>query len=276
MSMKKSTTKIGVFALVAILAVSTVVVALSQSAIAAPANKSAFGDDTTTAVLNSSSEPGLGNFETIVAGTIKTSSPSDLLVRHDQECAIYTGLNLDKNNEELTSAIREDVRLKVTGADGVERFINPVPLGDEGTSSTETDSTSDVSLTMCGRAYGIDTNILSTIADLCDWAAVIEGQEVCPEAEPYFKTFISTKATHGWSWVVPNMGPGVHTIEVQAMLVNELAEISNQDDTKTKGPNSNTDSTCKNNAGADCTDTILAVGNKSLIITEEKFSSSVE
>ena len=98
--MTKTTTKYGIAALVAILAMSTVAIALSQSAVAAPANKSSFGGGGVGAIASD------GSFHTIVAGQIKTSTHSDLLVTHNQECTIHTGLNLDKNNQDLTSAVR--------------------------------------------------------------------------------------------------------------------------------------------------------------------------
>jgi hypothetical protein len=261
--MKNSTTKFGIVALVAILTVSTVLVALSQEVVAASANKSAFGDNTIVAI------PDTNTFQTIASGTIKTSTPSDLLVRHDQECAIHTGLNLDTTNDDVTSAIREEVRLRVTDADGTnERFISPVPLGPEGTTDTDEDST--VSVTMCGRAYHIDTNVLDAILELC---AIAEDTDpdtqtvTCDDSEPVFNSFIATKAAHGWSWVVPNLGQGDHIIEVQAKLFNDLDNISGKG-----GPKH--EQKC-NDGSLDCVDTMLSIGKKSLIITEEKFSSDI-
>ena len=72
-----------------------------------PANKTSVGDN-----------PGIGSnlmvavsptdgeyWYTIVYGTIKTSSTSDLVVSHNQECAIHTGLNLDQNIELATDTV---------------------------------------------------------------------------------------------------------------------------------------------------------------------------
>ena len=253
-------TTFGIAALVAVLAMSTVAIALSQSAVAAPANKSAFGGEGVGAI------PDDGKFYTIVSVTIKTSTPSDLLVKHNQECSIHTGLNLDKNNEDLTSAIREDVRLKVTTASGEVRYINPVPLYDE--------KEEYAAVTMCGQAYHIDTNILSTIFELCEFTKLLnDGTPVCTGEEPFFESYIRTKAAHGWDWVVPNLGAGVHTIEVQAALIYGLEGL---DTTNEKGnkPASNTED-CINEKGEPCVDTILEVGKRSLIVTEEKFSSDI-
>jgi hypothetical protein len=287
MAMKKPTTKfgmVGIFALVAILATSTVVLAFSQSAVAAPANKTAFGASSGLA-LASVQDPDFQKFKTIVSGTIKTSSPSDLLVTHDQECAIHTGLNLDTSNDDATSAIREDVRLKVTGADGIVRFIDPTPLGDEGRyvaaggEEADDDTTSKESLTMCGRAYHIDTNILEQIWELCGYVEGINPDEnnlTCDTTEPIFNSFIATKQAHGWSWVVPNMGSGVHTIEVQAKLVDSLADITLKGKKTTNTDNSKCSLSALNpDPTADCVDTVLEVGKRTLIITEQKFSSDI-
>ena len=255
----------GIVALVAILAVSTVLVALSQPAAAAAANKSAFGDDTVAAI------PDFVEFQTISSGMIKTSAPSDLLVRHDQECSIHTGLNLDLDNEDATSAIREEVRLKVFDLDENEeevnvRYISPVPLGGE--TSIEADAES---VTMCGRAYHIDTNILTKIAELCMIAEGVDTtqQEVdCDDTDPVFNSYVASKAAHGWSWVVPNLGSGEHHVDVQAKLFNELDNISGKGNPKH-------DNKCEGTQDASCVDTALLIGKKSLIITEEKFSSDI-
>lgn len=262
--MTTTTTKYGIVALVAILAMATVAIALSQPAVAAPANKTAFGASGVSAI------PDYAGFVTIASGSIKTSSPSDLLVRHDQECTIHTGLNLDVDNEDVTSAVREEVRLRVTNSDGDVRYINPVPLGPEGTNDNSTHSS--VGVTLCGRAYSIDTNILSTILELCVFTKTLNnGTAVCSEEDDIFlDTFIRTKSAHGWSWVVPNMGPGVHEVEVQAKLVNNLDAVGNESGKKGKATNKDT---C--DVGIECVDTILEVGKRSLIITEEKFSSAI-
>jgi len=257
MKNRKAVGTIGIVAIAAILTVSIVAYSLSQSAVAAPANKSAFGGGGVGAIPND------GMWHTISYGEIKTSTPSDLLVRHDQECTIHTGLNLDKNNQDLTSAIREDVRLKVTTAAGEVRYINPVPLYPE--------VEANAAVTMCGMAYHIQTNILLTIFELCQFADGIVP-DTCTEDEPIFNSYIRTKSAHGWNWVVPNLGSGVHTLEVQAMLISELDAVGDGNGKKGKATDTGA---CTNDSGNDCVDTILEVGKRSLIVTEEKFASTI-
>ncbi len=245
--MTKTTTKygiVGITALVAILAMSTVAIALSQSAIAAPANKTVMGSGDIGALASSD------GWYSIISGTIKTSDPSDLIVNHNQECVIHTGLNLDNKNEKATSAVREDIRLLVDGE------VIPATYGD-----------TDGIVTLCGRAYHIDTNVLSTVWELCSFLEGEEGfdrNDICSADEIYFDSFIRTKQAHSWSWVVLDVGKGVHDIEVQAKLFNELDGVDGKTTGK-KGP--------ATDSGDSTVDTILEIGKRNLIVSEEKLAT---
>ena len=246
--MTNTMTKYGIVALVAVLTMSTVAIALSQSAVAAPANKTVMGSGNMGAQIASD------GWQTIISGTIKTSTPSDLVISHDQECTIHTGLNLDQDNEQATSAIRQDIRLLVDGD------VVPATYGDE-----------DGIVTLCGRAYHIDTNVLSTVYELCNWAESLDldldGQpdnaEVCTDDEVYFDSFIRTKQAHGWHWVALDVGSGEHTVEVQSKLVNELDGVGNQKGKKGAASDS----------GDATVDTVLEIGKRNLIVTEEKLAT---
>jgi hypothetical protein len=246
--MTNTKAKYGIAALVAVLAMSTVAIAFSQTAIAAPANKTIMGSGYMGAQIAAD------GWQTIISGTIKTSTPSDLVISHDQECTIHTGLNLDQDNEQATSAIRQDVRLLVDGN------VVPATYGD-----------TDGIVTLCGRAYHMDTNVLSTVYELCTWAESLDldldGQpdnaEVCSADEIYFDSFIRTKQAHGWHWVAIDVGSGEHTVEVQSKLVNELDGVGNQNGKKGKATDSN-DPTV---------DTVLEIGKRNLIVTEEKLAT---
>jgi len=259
--MTKTTTKygtLGVAAIVALVAVSILAYGLSQSAVAAPANKTMIGEYHMMGVPNNST------WTTIISGLVKTSTPSDLIVSHNQECAIHTGLNLDESKEEATSAIREDVRLVVDGK------IVPATFGDP---ITGDGVDGEGQITMCGRAYSIDTNVLSTLFDLCE--VVVNGLEttyVCPD-EIYFDSFIRTKQAHSWDWVVLNVGSGVHTVEIQAKLVNSLDGLEKDTGNPQKAKNKADDSgTCSTN-NDNCVDTVLELGKRNLIVLEDKLST---
>ena len=246
--MTKPITTYGIVALVAVLAISTVAIAFSQTAVAAPANKTVIGSGTMGAQIASD------NWQTIISGTIKTSTPSDLFVSHDQECTIHTGLNLDQDNEQATSAIRQDIMLVVDGK------TVPATFGDK-----------DGIVTLCGRAYHVDTNVLSTVWELCNWAesldldgdGVLDNEDLCEGDEIYFDSFIRTKQAHGWHWIVLDVGSGEHTIEVKSKLVNELDAVGTGEKKKGKATDSNNDTV----------DTVLEIGKRNLIVTEEKLAT---
>jgi len=259
--MTRTTTKYGIFgiaAIVAILSVSIVAIALSQSAVAAPANKTMIGSYHMEII------PDTDGWETIVAGKIKTSSPSDLIVSHNQECAIHTGLNLDDSFEMATSVIREDVRLVVDGQIVPATFGDPVTPPDDTTGND--DKTTEGAITMCGRAYQIETNLLSTVLELC-------GQhDECTETEIFFDSYIRTKQAHSWDWVVLNVGSGVHDIEIQAKLVKAL-EGMKTGSTKAKGKADNSADCTVDVPPVDCVDTILELGKRNLIVVENKLDT---
>jgi len=258
--MKTITTKyrtFGLVAIVAILTVSMVAMALSQSAVAAPANKTSIGE-TELSIL-----PDTADWVTIVKGTIKTSTPSDLIVSHNQECAIHTGLNLDDSFEVGTSSIREDVRLLVDGK------IVPATFGDP---ITGDGLDGEGQITMCGRAYHIDTNVLSTLLGLCKAFEGGGGDFVCPDTV-FFESYIRTKQAHSWDWVVLNVGSGVHDVEVQAKLVKELEGMKTGSE-KAKGKATDSGPACADgDPPEDCVDTILEVGKRNLIIVEDKLAT---
>ncbi|MGD2107453.1 MAG: hypothetical protein PVH93_07590 [Nitrosopumilaceae archaeon] len=238
----------GLVALVAVLAISTVAIAFTQSVSAAPANKTVIGSGLIGAQIASD------DWQTIISGTIKTSTPSDLVISHDQECTIHTGLNLDQDNEQATSAIRQDIRLLVDGE------VVPATYGDE-----------DGIVTLCGRAYQMDTNVLSTVYDLCNWAesldldgdGVADNADICSDDEIYFDSFIRTKQAHGWHWIALDVGSGEHSVEVQSKLINELDGVGNQNGKK--GP--------AKDSGDTTVDTVLEIGKRNLIVTEEKLAT---
>ncbi len=235
--------ELGVFGLVAIVAIAAVsVTSLSISqVVAAPANKAMFTAQNVTVVPNT-----YDTWATIIEGTIKTSSPSDLFITHQQECAIHTELNLDSDNESGTSAVREDIRVLVDG--------NEVPISYVGN-----DFNSEV--TLCSRAYSIDTNVLSTLSDLCTAVEGIDGVTyTCPE-DIYFDSYIATKQAHGWTFVALDVGSGEHTVEVQAKLADNLT---------VNGKNS------KNSGDLTTPHTVLEVGRANLIVTEEKLATGTQ
>jgi len=235
----------GIAALVAILSVSMVAMALSQSAVAAPANKTLIGSSDLVGIASTS------GWTKIISGQIKTSTPSDLIVTHNQECSIHTGLNLDEGTEEATSAIREEIKLVVDGK------VVPAAFGED-----PNDAQYGL-ITMCGRAYHIDTNVLSTVFALC------ENDDLCTETEIFFDSYIRTKQAHSWSWIVLDVGSGVHDVEVYAKITKALEAVGDGQKKKGKAMDSGTCPTNDDN----CVDTVLEVGKRNLIVVEDKLAT---
>ena len=177
---------------------------LVQDAMAS-ANKSVYSTEEMTTVFESEGE------SLLAATVIKTSKPQDLLILYDEECSLYTEVNLKSNKQQ-------------TGQDGVEidtaRAAQLIQLYVDGEEVGDP-------ITMCDRTYGVSTNILNQIQDLCVAVDTLNGEVfetdyVCEET--FYNSWIATKSAHGWSWVVLNLGEygdGMHTIEVMGTYVDE-------------------------------------------------------
>ena len=191
--MQKNLTTLGVIAILgATLAISGIAI---QDAMAAnSANKSSFQSETMEVIMAAESGIDQGTGEGILAyATMKASNPQDVLVLYDEECSLYTELNLKgpKNG----------------GSDGVEtdqvQAAHKIDLTVDGISVT-----GDVPITMCDRTYGMSTNLLSQVEEICDVVANIDDPAndglVCDSV--FLDTWINTKAAHGWHWVIVNLG----------------------------------------------------------------------
>ena len=201
---------------------------------------------------------------TIIKGTIKTSTNSDLRITHWQECAIHTGLKLDAMNENnQVSAIREEVRLLVDG------YVIPASFNDD--PNPETFGI----VTMCARAYAINTNVLSNIDALCV-AQQGMGGVGCELPASFFDSYVRTKQTHGWEWIALNVGQYSdsmdHLVEVQSRTFTALDGMEFGSD-EAQEEISTTESCMKDSEDPNrrgCTDTILEVGKKTLVVVEDK------
>lgn len=169
-----------------------------------PANKMAVAGSALTAQSTSLGTNDNSGWVTIMAGTIKTSNPTDLVISHSQECSIMTNVKLSSSgstSEHATAS--QKVRILIDG--------QPVPVfsGDNG------------EVVFCERAFKIETNVLKQIQQLCDAVNAIDGVTTCEES--YFNAYLSTKDAHSFNWIALNVGSGVHTIEVQSELSSETS-----------------------------------------------------
>ena len=228
-----------------------------------PANKTVIGEPVVEVVVDKD------NWKTIIKGEIKTSTNSDLHITHFQECAIHTGLKLDAQRQDLTSVVREDVRLIIDGK------IIPAAFGDKITHPPgNDDKDGEGVVTMCGRAYAIETNVLSNIDALC----TLQGEQ-CLLDPSFFDSYIRTKQTHGWQWIALNVGADnestEHTVKIQARTFDTLAGMKmGSSDAKNVASDSES---CMKDLDPEleergCVDSILEVGKRVLIIEEDKLA----
>ena len=209
------------FSMIAILGASLAVSGiLVQDAMAAnSANKSVYSTDEPNAIS-------VGVEESLAYTTMKTAKPTDVLILYNEECSLYTEVNL-KSHKSKTGAPGEEL--------DTSRMAHEIQLIVDGNDIGEP-------ITMCDRTYGIETNILNQIQDLCiavdDIYDTIDGTSYeCDET--FLNSWIATKSAHGWNWVVVNLGQnpdfipdenGNHTFEI-------MGTVTNMDDTATDAQN---------------------------------------
>jgi len=269
---RRAVTSIGVVAIAALMIAS---VAAYDFADAAKPVKDGGGDSkgankTMMGIPYLSVQPNTNEWQPIISGTIKTSTTSDLIVTHFQECAIHTGLKLDGDFQSATSVVREEIKLVIDGK------TIPASYGDSPYKEDGITPNPDYGIvTMCSRAYQMDTNILQKINDLCLFAVIdpITGATVC-EADSFLDSFIATKQTHGWQWVALNMGSSdVHEVAIYAKTTSVLDSLvvgtSEWEDAA-----SDLESCKKDNVEGVCVDTVLEVGKRQLIAVEDKLAVS--
>lgn len=193
--------------MIAILGASLAVSGFLVQDAAASANKSVYSTQEYTSVFESDGEA------LLAATTIKTSKPQDLLILYDEECSLYTEVNLKSKKQQTGEAGVEIDTARA--AQLIQLYVDGIAVGEP--------------ITMCDRTYGVETNILNQIQDLCvavnDLNDTVFGTTfVCEET--FYNSWIATKSAHGWSWVVLDLGQdyadnGMHTIEVMGTYIDE-------------------------------------------------------
>ena len=172
-------------------------IAIQDAMAANSANKTSFQSETMEVIMAAESSMDNGTGAGLLAyASMKASNPQDVLILYDEECSLYTEVQLKggKKNDDSTQDNFSELSDEV-------RAIHQIALTIDGDQYGEP-------ITMCDRTYGISTNILSELEELCDVVANINTTAnkdlTC---DPIFlNTWIDTKAAHGWHWVVVNLG----------------------------------------------------------------------
>lgn len=157
-----------------------VLIALLSSGKGGPAVATHKPANVVTAAGSTVEVVGPGEEVTLLTGTLRTASPTDLILSVTAECALTTNVTTVGNDD---SSAFGQVRVWVE-IDG-----NPVGVtsGDDG------------KVVFCNRAYQRKTSQFD------DEDATIE-------------TFFSTRAANGFNWLALNVGNGIHVITVKGEL----------------------------------------------------------
>lgn len=153
------------------------------------ANKMAVRGGTIEIMSAPLTEGASSEVHTLLAGTIKTSSPTDVIIQVTAECALWTGIaTVGDDLSEAVASVKVWVEV-----DGV-----PVKV-----SSDDTEDPGRV--TFCNRAYKMET------VNFDDDDAEI-------------RQYLSTRTANSFNWIATNLGsaPSPHTITVKGQIDSEV------------------------------------------------------
>ncbi|HLE97640.1 MAG TPA: hypothetical protein VI997_09750 [Candidatus Thermoplasmatota archaeon] len=153
-----------------------------------PANKVAVAASTLD-VLNAplGAEGSSSTVETLLSGSMKTSSPTDLLLRVSLECTIWTNVTT-VGNDDSRSAATVSVWIEIDGT----------PVGVNAADGT------GGKVVFCDRSYQRVTSLFD-------------------DEDATIQTFLRTRSAHSFEWISLNTGSGEHDIVVKAQLDVQVA-----------------------------------------------------
>lgn len=122
---------------------------------------------------------------TLLGTTMRTSTPTDLVISVTAECALWTDVKVVGNDD--SSAVAS---VKVW----IEFDGQTIAVSDDEASGPDQGK-----VVFCNRAF----RMVTTNVD---------------DEDQTIQTFLRSRASNGFNWVVLNTGNGIHTIEVKANL----------------------------------------------------------
>jgi hypothetical protein len=144
---------------------------------------------------------GPGDSVPILQATLKTSSPTDLILGVAMECSIFTRLVTGPSDQGGTDTATASGHVRAwVEIDGKIVPINSVSSSTIGATPTAGNDSDKV--TFCNRTYS------RTVTDAEN---PLDGQDIEDD-------FIDTKSANSFNWLRLNMGSGAHTIVVKATL----------------------------------------------------------
>lgn len=126
--------------------------------------------------------------EPVLTTTLRTSSPADLLLSVSAECSITT---------EVTTVGNDLQRAEGTLTVYVTVDGQPVPVA----------GTDDGRVVFCNRLYERETTMFD-------------------DEDATIRTFMRTRAANAFNWVALDVGSGIHTVEVHALLTTNTTDTA--------------------------------------------------
>ncbi len=195
--MQKNLKLLGVIAILgATLAISGI--AIQDAMAAKSANKTAFQSMEMSVIMATESGLDQGTGDGLLAyASMKASNPQDVLILYDEVCSLFTEVQLKggKNNKD---SYKDNFAVEID----VVQATHTISLWIDGVQYRE-------SITMCDRTYGVETNILSELEELCE--VVLNDPDTTADDELtcdpiFYRSWIETNSAHGWHWVIINLG----------------------------------------------------------------------
>lgn len=205
-----------------------------------PAAKATFAYDGLIALQSSASQTGTGTasdvdgWATVLRSQLKTANQKDLFINPSLQCGIVTdttvkSLNGSTDSSEARGTIR--VRVKVTAPDGTYTFAVP---NNTGATADPTEPNAD-GLVYCDRIQTLVAKFsgLSCTAAPYEFTDnnndgiddVVDGSVSCATPEE-LQLILKTLNANSFNFLAPNVGSGVHTIDVQAKTSAKVGVVS--------------------------------------------------
>jgi hypothetical protein len=140
--------------------------------------------------------------QVIMTSRLRSSSPSDLVIGVNLECALWTATSTasEELSEEIDSSeTRAQVKVWVTIDGGNDPDTGVIPVASDDAADTG-------KVVFCDRAHRMDVQFFDT-----------DGEDDTDD-QLMIQEYLRTRTSNSFEWITLNVGNGVHTIEVWAEL----------------------------------------------------------
>lgn len=204
-----------------------------------PAAKATFAYDGLIALQSSASQTNTGTasdmdgWATVLRSQLKTANQKDLFINPSLQCGIVTDTTVKSLGSTDTSEARGTirVRVKITAPDGTHTYAVP---NNTGATADPTVLNAD-GLVYCDRIQKLvakfsGLNCTAAPYEFTDSDGdgiddVVDGSVTCADPEE-LQLILKTLNANSFNFLAPNVGSGVHTIDVQAKTSADVGVVS--------------------------------------------------